>query len=489
MIQLTQQYINNNGGYLHSLRKKSALYIRSLLNKEKSLLHTDLELSRLDRTISHAHPHLDEYFADLLFRSCLPEHKMDIDFMEMSIQSKDNDSACKAYWPNAVVYGIGSMAAGGAQAICLFDEHEQEGEKSVASCSQMVKDRLLKKYIPASVFQVLWEVNELDSTGAAHNHHISNIIKTAHQVRFMFKREKEYHKSVQDWLSPEWKKSIMDTAITSIIYCLENRIDLIGNPDQVTDCMKKSLNYYARNSPFRSDTIFNEVIAYFETHVVSQKGAFNSAKLAVSKKDQLLILGRVCFALEQCWGEQTASIIMMHFWEILYQGQAAFMELSSELEHLKNGKQTIHSKYGIFQKKMIRNPQLSAISAYNLKLKKDFDPIFCIMHGEQTPIMLMGNRPLINFLNKNNSGFGIVFLEDPFSCTKAIFKGPTVPQHYWEKLVDLIYQKETEAWHKTLSMKTGAYAPFLINGNRSHQYVPVSELTVEDLELLVQNLT
>ncbi|MCY1660129.1 hypothetical protein [Chryseobacterium sp. SL1] len=489
MIQLTKQYIDNNGGYLHSLRKKSALYIQNLLKNEKSIQSNTLELNKLDRTISHAHPHLDEYFADLLFRSCLPEHKMDIDFMEMSIQSQDNDSACKAYWPNAVVYGIGSMAAGGADAICLFDEHQEKGEKSVASSSQMVKDKLMKKYIPSSVFQVLWEVNELDSSGAAHNQHISNIIKTAHQVRFMFKKDKEYYKSIQDWLSPEWKKSIMDAAITSVIYCLENRIDLINNPDEKTECLRKSLKHYSTYSPFKEDKIFNEVITYFENNYIYQKGVFNSAQLAVSKKDQLLLLGRVCFAMEHCWGEKTASIIMMHFWEILYQGQAAFMEISSELEQLKNGQTAIHSKYGIFHKKEIDNHRIKAMSAFNLKLKKDFEHVCWIMHGDQTPIMLMGNRPLINFLNRNNSGFGIVFLEDSFSCTKAIFKGPTFPQRYWEKLVDLIYKREPEAWHKTLSMKTGDYAPFLINGNRSHQYVPVSELNVDDLEDLLKKLS
>jgi hypothetical protein len=258
MIELNQKFQNDNGGFLYSISVKSTQYIREILRKHNSLKKNQIDLNKLDRTIVHSHPHLDEYFADLLFRSCLPDYKKGIDYMEMSVESQEYDSTCHAYWPNGAVMGIGATLNHKPNSIYLFDEHTKDGNARDPSCSQIVANQILKNHLPHSIRVILKEVNEIDATGGAHTQHIGNIIKAVHQIRFMFKREKTVLNSLQNWLPDQWKKTIMDASITAIIYCIENRIELKKHFRIGGALIKESMEHYFKNCPHKQDTFFNK---------------------------------------------------------------------------------------------------------------------------------------------------------------------------------------------------------------------------------------
>lgn len=465
MITINRKYIQQNGGVLKSISKKSSSYLRELLYQKRALKRLSVDLKKLDRTIVHAYPHLDEYFADLLLRSCLPEHKMGIDFMELSIQSRTNDSTCKAYFPNAIVLGIGSTVSGGAKALKIYDEHLNHGKRGDVSCSELVKKDVLKERIPWSIYKILNEVNEIDSSGGAHPQHIGNILKIGHSARFMYKKGKEFHQSKQGWLTPQWKKTLMDASITAVIYCLQNKIDLRLYNEENKQFLTESFTLYSSNSPFKNDRFFTPTIHHLKNIYFNQTVHYKTAKLPNSKTPQLLIISRVCYALYKCWGEKIAQIIMLHFWEMLYQGQASFLDIQSELKGLTSNANdiVIQSKYGKIYRKL-----LSLNNSYN-------NENFWLIEIDQTPRMLMGNRPVIHYLNTKNNGYGLIFINDKFQCTKALFKGSSMPDTLWEKLVNRLCQKEPSYWHVTEG------ASFLINGNRSHQYVPFSQTEVEDI--------
>lgn len=480
MLQFTKEYQNQNGGFLHAISKKSAQYLKQVLRNKGSLKKLPIDLKKLDRTISHTHPHLDEYFADLLFRSCLPDYKMDIDFMEMSVQSQEYDSTCEAYWPNAAVMGIGATLNHKPKSIYLFDEHVKNGKVKDLSCSQIVADQMLKKFLPFSVYTVLREVNEIDAAGGAHTQHIGNIIKTAHNVRFMFKKEKAYHNSLQNWLPPQWKKTIMDASIIAIIYCLENNIELWKNFKERANALKESMEYYFENCPYQKDPVFNQAVQFLRATYRNQSPSFLKAVLPISKnKGQLMLLGRVCYALEVCWGKDIAKIIMMNFWEVVYQGQAIFNDAILELKSLcsLHVDQSIHSKYGSFQRQTIKLRNIKSLDSY----VKDL----WIFYVEPTPMFVLGNRPLMYLLNQQNSAYGIAFFNDSFNFRKAIFRGKNVPYELWKRLIDHVCKLEPECWHKSYRYNTDIYAPFLINGNPAHGYVPQSQIDLKDLVYLI----
>lgn len=481
MIEFTQKFQNENGGFLHAISKKSALYIKDILRKHHSLIRLKIDLKKLDRTIVHTHPHLDEYFADLLFRSSLPEYKMGIDFMEMSVESQVYDSTCHAYWPNAAVMGIGATLKSKPNTMYLFDEHTNNGKSKEPSCSQLVADQIFKKYLPKSIRTVLKEVNEIDSAGGAHAQHIGNIMKTAHQIRFMFKKTRLQHQNIQNWIPDQWKKAMMDASITAIIYCLENNIELEKNFQYRGKLTRESMEHYFKYCPYREDALFNKSIQYMRATYSNQAPSFLKANLPLSKTiKQKLLLAQVCFALEVCWGKTISKAIMMNYWEVIYQGQAIFNQAIKELNPLTTiKKETIlHCKFGSFQKQEIP-----------LKSKTTKNVNLWLLYGEPTPMLSMGNKPLNYKMNQENDGYGFVFLNDLFSLKKAIFCGTKTPYNLWKKIVDHLCLNEPDCWHKTLTYKSDKYASFLINGNPSHRYVPQSNLEFKDFIAIVSKIT
>lgn len=484
MLELSQNFVNQNGGLLASLRRKSYSYLNQIIIKNNALKWQNLNLSKLDRTITHAHPHLDEYFADLLIRSALPERKTMIDFMEIAVQSKNDDSTCKAYFPNGIVTGIGTDVSGGANALKLYDEHQIHGGRLEDSCSELVAKDLFRR-IPWAMNRILKEVNELDANGGAHTQHISNIIKAGHNVRFLHKKSQNYYRHIQGWLNPTWKKTLMDVSITAVIYCLENKINLSEYSTQNKDWLQSTLNHYQENTPFKMDVNFKKTIERLRNTYFNQKVVFKQAKLPVSKRsDQLLVLGKVCHALFQCWGEEVARIIMLHYWEIIYQTQAVFDNVTDELDQLKTfNNLTIYSQYGTIEKQLFNLPNIRAINNTRISIPSNFHHNLWVLEVESTPRLIMGNRPLINFLNINNKGFGIIFFNDTFNCTKALFKGTSFPHNKWRKLVQILCKREPECWYDTSEK-----ASFLINGNRSHAYVPLSQLELKDITQIIRTL-
>ncbi|MGB0871329.1 MAG: hypothetical protein ACPGSD_17200 [Flavobacteriales bacterium] len=487
MLNINKEYIRKNGGFLHAVNLKSAEYIGDILgqcNRTKSGIKN---IAKLDRTISHKNPHLDEYFADLLFRSVLPKHKRNIDFLEMSIYSEDNDSGCKAYWPNAAVFGIGGLVSGGAKPIISFDEHEKGGEKTVFSSSQMVINSFAKGFLPKSIRQIINEVNKIDAFGGAHPLHIGNIIKTGHFVQFTFQKSEVQYKNIMGCLSPKWKKSLMDVSMTSVLYALENDIPINEPSKEMSNIILKSLDKFMEGSLSKDDQSFQTIITTIKSNVLNLKSSFNIAKLSPQKKTpQLFLISKICFALYKAWPEDIADIVMMHFWQILYHGQQSFIELYDICKDLKTN-QTLPCPYGEIIKKEIQNfsitPQDNKFSKNKEKPKT-----LWIIHCDQTPRLVMGNRPLMNYINKYNMGFGIVILRNKFGCTQAIFKGIGIEYSVWKKLVDTICKTENGYWHKVLSGGSGKYAPFLINGTPSHQYVPFSNIDIQEVENILKHI-
>lgn len=481
MLHCSKDYQSQNGGFLHAISKRSAQYLKQVLRNYGSLKKLPIDLKKLDRTISHTHPHLDEYFADLMFRSALPDYKMDIDFMEMSVHSQEYDSTCEAYWPNAAVMGIGATLNHKPKSIYLFDEHVKGQKIKEFSCSQIVADQIFKKFLPKSVFVLLKEVNEIDAAGGAHTQHIGNIIKTAHQVRFMFKKQDAYHKHLQNWLPAQWKKTIMDASMVAVIYCLENNINLLKNFKERAEILKESMEYYFEHCPYQNDPVFDLTVKFLRATYRNQSPSFLKATLPISKnKDQLFLLGRVCYALHMCWGKNIAQVIMMNFWEVVYQGQAIFNDANLELKSLSslNKDQSLHSKYGAFQKQSLRLRGYKSTHSSNRDL--------WVFYVEPTPMFVLGNRPLMYLLNQQNSGYGVVFFNDPFHFRKAVFCGNNVPYSFWKRLVNLICKEEPECWHKSFKYNTDRFAPFLINGNPAHQYVPQSQMTLNDFMQIIK---
>ena len=350
MIQLTKNDVQNKG-LLSAIHLKCTCYLRNLLPQ--------VSLSGIEKTLKyhivHTDPHLDEYFAELLFQAALPVKVGRVEFIEKSLYSATNDLGAKLIWPNSAVFGIASSVANGVKPLLLFDEHLTGGGKTLPSCSEVVQRYLEhqdKISIASSIKVLLNEVNKIDEYGNAHPQHLGNIIKSLHNVRFLFNKGNTQKDDIRDYLSHSWKRTLINICITSIIYALENNIDIINIPTSKKDVLRNSLDYYIKNTLHKSHPYFEQVRQRICSNYGNQKGVLNDAVLKSTKETiftdplgkpipQLLLLSRICFASYYTWGKNITNLLMIHLWEIEFQKQLNFISFSEELKSVLLDKKNI----------------------------------------------------------------------------------------------------------------------------------------------------
>ena len=473
MLKVTSQDIQSAGGFLSALTKQCENYVRSVIqSKGRINFRYTNELSYLERIIVHTDPHIDEYVAELLFRACLPQttDTSRLQFQELSIASKDNDLNCKNLFPISAVLGIGSIASGGANPLFLFDEHiNREGKSRTAeSCSQIVVNSFIPK-MPQSIYTVLREINTIDSFGGAHSQHIGNIIKDIHEIRFAFDC------NTKGYLDANWKRALIDSCITAIIYCLENNIDLFGKPEEKAEALKQSLMSYAQKSIHRNHEKFKIASDWISDTYFHQNKVFGSRKAVLRDRNdneiknkngksipQLLILSRCCFACYNCWGKTITDIIFMHFWETIFQNEINFRIVEDEVKSYFDKKgERFNTPVGTFKRKILAND------------------LWVVSFSPNNPDFIGATKDVLtNYIKENNKSNAILLLENPYYNTKALFKLKKTPEPVWQKVVKQILAKE-DCWYQA--------APyFILNGNRAHLYHARSRVDFDVLVKLIE---
>jgi len=502
MIQITNTDIKNNGGLLSALHFKCSNYLSNIL---RQISLTGIE-KYLRHHIVHTDPHLDEYFAELLFHSALPNQISRVEFLEESLYSATNDFGAKLLWPNSIVFGIGSTVSYGVQPLLLFDEHLVGKGKTLPSCSEVVLDYLEsegKLTIPKSIKTVLKEVSIIDEFGNAHPQHLGNLIKTLHNVRFLFNKGATQKDDVRDFLSHSWKRTIINIGMTSVIYALENNIDIVGDPSSKKEALKNSLDHYVKNTPHKTHPRFEEARQTISSNYGNQNGVFNDAVLKGAggkvlqdsfgnSIPQLLLLSRICFSSYYTWGEDITNLLMMHFWEVEFQKQINFLSVKEELEKvlLNKNNADIRTSVGVIRVQILPQIEIQkSIQNYQtkqqriIKLRKPLIVLNLVPRGD----VFNAHSPALNYLNSNNDGCGIIFLEDPFLGTKTLFRANNFPNDKWAKLINLIKSIEPNCWYDPSTDPTRP-APFINNGNKAHQYVQRSGLDLHSLCELIKNI-
>lgn len=492
MLSISPSDRSASGGLLAALADKSVSYVNTLLGPV-SRPQPDQALSSLDRIIVHTDPHLDEYLADLLFRACLPPDKWSAESIEQAIFSSVGDSGCRLLWPTAAVLGIGSNVSGGVQPLFLFDEHVSGQSRVAPSCSQIVLNKMLNE-VPPSLNGVLREVNAIDEFGGAHPQSLSILIRGLHQVRVP-QSEGDGLLSNSTGLTVEWKRAILNACLAAVIYCNATGIDLIDNPDEKRKALDASLTNYLTLSPHRGHEKFDQAAQRLRSIFGDQRKVFEESFLKDragpildgdgNKIPQILIFSRVCYALEQAWGAKLRDMVATHFWESELQRQLQFYEVEDALYAMvRSGKGRADSDIGVLWRDIL--PAIDVIevdrrSGHSRQRRK----AVWLLGLVAAPGLTSTNQALQSFLNHENGGCGLLLIQNPALGTTALFKGSSVPEAKWRTLVELLNAKEPECWH-VIYNSAGTIAPFVLNGNKAHQYVPRSALDGNVLQELVR---
>jgi len=488
-VVLDKIYIEEKGGILNALTYASAQYIYKVLEKygrEKIKRFDEFKTKKLRRTIIHKNAHLDEYFAELLFRAILPPHLKDIEVSEHVLMSKEDDTFAKISWPNGVVFGIHAEETGGAKALAFFDEHLSDGTRIKPSCSQLVAEEFLGNNIPRSLQKVLDEVNYSDSHAGAHQYNIKNLFFAMHDILFVIGRNEIDNAPVTKYLTENWKRAIVGASLTAMVYVYEN--DLLNERlnDQVKFSIekitKKSIDYFIEKTLLANQSeVFDGVSKKLLFNF--RNGNHDTIDRAVWKNEngqtigqQILISHFICYALHKCWGDNIANFIMMHIWQILFQQQVSYQEVKEEIIAITEAQKKGNTKFGYIEKTLLANlsfnPEQNEKDKRKRTLKSD-SPLWIYevsVTNPNFPNVATVLKSIINddYTQKGNNGFGLFILHDKTINSKIINNGQTIPANIWKKISDKIIETEGDCWFQLKSAE-GNYADFILNRTKAHQ--------------------
>jgi|GEM_PF-1457048 len=509
-LNIDQSYIEEKGGILNALTYASAQYIFKVLdkhNKNQIKWFDPAKAKRLKRTIIHKNAHLDEYFAELIFRAILPPHLKDIEVCEHVLMSKEDDYYAKLSWPNGVVFGIHADEAGGAKALAFFDEHNSDGSRVKPSCSQLVAEEFIGSRIPDSIQNVLDEVNYSDSHSGAHQYNIKNLFFAMHDILFVVGKNEIDNTPITKYLTENWKRAIVDVCLTAMIYVYENKLlsDKLdeNQKENIERVTKRTLDYFLSNSvlgelfPTHYEKIKSGLLFNFKAWSSRERDNRNWHRTidgAVWKDEdtgkvinqQILILQFVCFALNKCWGENITNFIMMHIWQIVFQQQISFQEIRNEILEVTETATKGNTSFGYIEKVMLSNLNFKPEQNEKDKRKRTLNldsPLWIYEASVTNPNYPNVKTVLGSIINddysaRGNNGFGIFILHDKTINSKLVNNGQTLPYEVWKRLSDKITETESDRWFQL--QPNGKYADFILNRNKAHQEHLPSELIDKD---------
>ncbi|NUM34240.1 MAG: hypothetical protein HUU50_06840 [Candidatus Brocadiae bacterium] len=505
MLKITKNEIFSAGGFLSALSSKSLEYIASLMPKN---LRIPKAINQVKRIITHANPHLDEYFAILLFKAALQKEFHSLPMEEEVLYSYNSDTLAQQIWPTSALFGFGATRTGGAKPLLVYDEHRLNNQKrKYSSCSDIVVKSLFSNglfSLPPGLQKLFGEIDHIDANAGAHPLHLGNLIKEWHDAEFLLVRGNTPKDDVKNSLDPSWKQAIMEAIITAMVYSLQNNRDY-KDTKSLQKAMADSLEHYCQHTLLRFDPLFPSVMKDIRKFTSSISGAFLKQKNASGdsqnkdfvldkqnrKIPQRMTIDKIALAVVECWGPILGQIIMTHIWEAKVLTQLSFERIKLELDHhivQETHDFDEHTSIGRLSFRCFFQ-QMPTGSRQGMKN-------IWLLSLEPNTNIIAPNKALLNFLKNQNNGVGLFLIANKQHGTHAIFKGHGFPYERWKRIVDRLQQAEGDVdspclpgcWHKVTD-EQGIYAEYILNGNKAHQYVPKSRIDVDTLgEIIKQDL-
>jgi hypothetical protein len=398
------------------------------------------------RIVTRKDPSLDNYFADLLLRACYKKESRCPDFEEIVIRGSDEVIPVNLN-PNirgAVLIGIGGKIKIENRAfIRAYDEHSEDGTRSVKSASQLVFFRHLEKHKRIkpgvkSILPVLNEINSIDSEGRAGENHLNRMVKDLHLSKF-------YTPGfiVQEYPA-QWKRAIVDAILVAV--CLENKQLWCIDQQSSGERLRKVWLMYREK---RKNAVNDGLLMPLTDDANSSSVIFNKVLGRTTGKAfegySLFTLRRILFALETVWGDRIAFFIIGFLLEAKLQLDAEFHKIS---------KLPLDETF-------LQEAQCSLI--YYVMSEKDMKP----------------HRGISYQLNKKQTE-GIIVLKDSHRYTMAIFKSRNLDERKWVEFTGWLQRTEPGCWYIPYYEEKGI-AEYILNGTRYNLGSEPTTLSKQDL--------
>jgi hypothetical protein len=407
--------------------------------------HFDLQegetlLAPVPRIVTRKNPSLDNYFAELLLRSCYEAVDYLPPYEEHVLYGSPDElpSRLNAGLSGAILIGIGGRSRN-PDFVKAYDEHAYHGTRNSASVSQIVFAEHLDRYGTRpgvnSTSLLLNEINRIDSGGGASYDHLYNILKSLNYAEFI------QPGFVVEALDPQWKRAVIGACLSSICVAISlfKQYDL----EEATRDLSREWDGY---------------VARLERRVrCGFPGKINATSLAEVRRSILqpkepqtdglpdyLTLKRILFAFRHSWHPSVCEYLLEFLFEAMRQSQQSFQDIRDSFLPIRR-----------------------------------IDGKHFFVYYRQRPEDRIPHRGLLARLNSERMK-GILMVFNPAHKVTAVFCSRHLPKKIWRRFVDSLLKIEGDSVWYVPRTNDDDYASFALNGTESFRGTPRSSLQEED---------
>jgi hypothetical protein len=424
-----------------SLIERIILSSSNCLRRQMGLQEGETLSGPVPKFVTRKNPSLDNYFADLLLRSCYEPIDYLPSYEEHVIYGSQDElpSRLNARLVGSILIGIGGRSSN-PDFIKVYDEHSFHGTRTVASASQIVFEEHLDRYRDRpgvqSVALFLNEINSIDSEGGASFDHLYNILKSLNVAEFI------HPGFVFEPLHPQWKRAVVEACLMSVCVGRDDfqRYDL----EQATSDLEKEWDTYIAKIEKRIKYGFPDKIIPEAAQAIKQ-AILQPKEPTIAGQPSLITLKRILFAFRHFWHPSVSAYLLEFLFEAMRQGQQSFEEIRNTDVPLRR----VHGNYAF---------------VYYRKEAKDRLP----------------HRGLMARIN-SQSIKALILVFDPAYETTAVFGSRHLPKKIWRRFVDSLLKKEGDTVWYVPTAADGSYANFILNGTEYYRGIPKTVLGEEDI--------
>lgn len=402
----------------------------------------------IPRFVVRKNSSLDNYFADLLLRTCYAPIDYLPPYEEHVIRGsqKELPSDLNPRLVGAVLIGIGGMSKN-PDLIRVYDEHSEHGERTAASASAVVFREHFEKFSDYPGVQALnpirEEINDKDAAGRTSYDDIFTIAKNLHVAQF------RHPGFVSESLDPQWKRAIIESALMAVCVSVEKFKDF-DNQKALNDLEAEWDLYIKKSAKLAEQGYTDPVDLASILHV--KETILKPGTTVFHGRPSYFTYRRILFGLQKVWHPLLVSFIMGFLFEATLQAQVSFLKIKNKTLPMRVYKGNFAFIY--YQKEPLdRLPQRGILASMNEKRKKS-----------------------------------VLVLYDPARQITSIFRNNYFPYDSWKKFCDLLILKEGDDVWYTPTSKDGKIANFILNGTDSFVGVEMTRLNEEDFLTLFKSV-
>jgi hypothetical protein len=438
-ILIQPRDLTSTQGEVRSLIESIILASSNQLRLHLGLQSGETLSGTIPKFVTRKNPSLDNYFAELLLRTCYHP----VDYLPMYEEHVIRGSQIELptelnpWLVDSILIGIGGRSEN-LDFKRTYDEHAAHGARSANSVSQIVFQEHLDCYLERpgvqSVKLILDEINAIDSQGGASSDHLFNILKSLHMAQFI------QPGFVVDSLEAQWKRAIIGACLMAVCVSTEKLQFCVAS--KLTNDLEREWNIYIAklDKMIKSgypDQLNPRAVEWIKRITV------NPIKLDGAQNPSYLTLKKILFGLQQVWHSSIVSFLIGFLFESMRQAQQSF-------EDLRNRRIPMRRLPGTF-----------GFVYYRKELRDKFP-----------------HRGLLARMNSQTIK-ALVVVHDPAQNITAIFGNKFLPKIVWKNFVDLLFEREGDQIWYTPTQVDGEYAKFILNGTESFRGVPETCLDEE----------